>query len=185
MEAPEPPDERALVDRARAGDRIAVGALYDLYVDRIYRFVLVKVGNTSDAEDITAEIFVRMIDAIGRFQWQAGVPFIAWLIRIAGNQVISHYRRTASRGPRTPIDDMEFVDPDAGPERLVVQKVTLEEVYESVKKLPEAQRQVIELRFGAGLSVRETAQALNKNENNVKVLQFKAMERLRKLLGEG
>jgi RNA polymerase sigma-70 factor (ECF subfamily) len=177
--------ERALVDRARAGDRMAMGALYDLYVEKIYRYVLVRVnGNQSDAEDITAEIFVRMIDALPRFQWQ-DVPFLAWLFRIAHNQVISHHRRASARPVKAPIEDMDFADPKHGTDWLVEQKLLLEDVYNAAKKLPEAQRRVIELRFGAQLSVRETAQILGKSENNVKVLQFKAIARLQKLLAQG
>ena len=183
--ATDPAVERALVDRARAGDRVAMGGLYDLYAEKIYRYVLVRVnGNPSDAEDITAEIFVRMIDALPRFQWQ-DVPFLAWLFRIAHNQVVSHHRRANARPAKTPIEEMDFVDPKHGTEWLVEQKLLLEDVYEAAKKLPEAQRRVVELRFGAQLSVRETAQILGKSENNVKVLQFKAIARLQKLLARG
>ena len=181
---PSPPDAaevRTLVDRAKSGDRVAFGALYDLYAERIYRYILVRVRNPEDAEDITGEVFLNVWSALPRFQWQ-DVPFLAWVFRISSNQIISHQRRAAARPSRTPIDNLDFVDPQHGPAWLVEQKVTLEEVGVAIKKLPEAQRRVIELRFAGGLSVRETAQALNKSENNVKVLQFKAIERLRKLL---
>jgi RNA polymerase sigma-70 factor (ECF subfamily) len=178
---PDPAAERALIDRACAGDQFAVGALYDLHVDRIYRFVLFRVGGQhNDAEDITAEVFTRMVEYLPRYRWE-GVPFQAWLFKIAANQVVSHYRRPGNRAS-TPIEDMDFADPHAGPEALVDHRLTLKDVYEATKKLPEAQRRVIELRFGADLSVRETAHALNKSENNVKVLQHKALERLKKLL---
>lgn len=179
---PEPSDERALVDRARTGDLRAIDALYTLYVDRVYRFAVTRVGSAEDAEDITAEIFVRVVEALPRFQWQPDVPFRAWLFRIANNQVISHYRRAGSR-PTRPIADMDFEDTQLGPERLVEQKMSVDDVCEAARKLPEAQRRVFELRFGSDLSVRETAQILNKSENNVKVLQHKALEKLKKLLG--
>ena len=179
----ETPTEREIIDRARAGDRTAMGTVYDLYVERVYRFVLVRLRNPSDAEDLTAEIFLRVFEALPRFQWQ-GVPFVAWLFRIANNQVVSHHRRASARPSKTPIEDLDFVDQTAGPDWLVEQKLTMEEVYDAVKKLPEAQRRVIELRFAAGLSVRETAEALAKSENNVKVLQFKAIARLQKLLAQ-
>lgn len=178
---PDPAEERALIERASAGDRFAIGTLYDLHIDRIYRFILYRVnGNHSDAEDITAEVFIRMVEYLPRYEWK-GVPFQAWLFRIASTQVVSHFRRPGNRAS-TPIDDMEFADPHAGPEALVDHRLTLNDVYEAAKKLPEAQRRVIELRFGSDLSVRETAQVLNKSENNVKVLQHKALERLKKLL---
>lgn len=178
---PDPAEERALIERACAGDRFAIGALYDLHVDRIYRFILFRVnGNHSDAEDITADVFIRMVEYLPRYEWK-GVAFQAWLFRIATNQVVSHYRKPGNRAG-TPIDDMEVADPHAGPDALVDHRLTLKDVYEAAKKLPEAQRRVIELRFGSDLSVRETAQILNKSENNVKVLQHKALERLKKLL---
>jgi RNA polymerase sigma-70 factor (ECF subfamily) len=178
---PDPAEERALIERACAGDRFAIGALYDLHNERIYRFILFRVnGNHSDAEDITAEVFIRMVEYLPRYEWK-GVPFQAWLFRIAATQVVSHYRRPSNRAS-TPIEDMDVADPHAGPDALVDHRLTLKDVYEAAKKLPEAQRRVIELRFGSDLSVRETAQILNKSENNVKVLQHKALERLKKLL---
>ena len=177
---PDSAAERALVERACSGDRVAIEALYDDHVDRIYRFVLAKVGNQTDAEDITGEVFIRMVEALPRYQWR-GVPFQAWLFQIASNQVISHYRRNSSR-PSTPIENMDFADPQAGPEGLVEHRLTLADVQTALKKLPEAQRRVIEHRFLSDMSVRETAQVLGKSENNVKVLQHKALARLQKLL---
>ena len=179
--APDPAVERPLIDRACKGDRLAIESLYALHVDRIYRFVLFKVRNESDAEDITGDIFVKMVEHLPRYQWQ-NVPFQAWLYRIAHNQVITHYRRASIRQSTT-IDEMDFADPQSGPEGMVEHKLVMAEVFEAAKKLPEAQRRVIELRFGADRSVRETAQILNKSENNVKVLQHKALQRLQKLLG--
>jgi RNA polymerase sigma-70 factor (ECF subfamily) len=178
---PNPAAERALVERACTGDVRAVEALYNLHVSRIFRYVTAKVGNATEAEDITAEIFVKMVEALPRYQ-QRDVPFQAWLFRIASNQVVDHYRRTGNRQARS-IEDLDFADPKTGPEDLVEMQRSLADVFDAVKKLPEAQRRVIELRFGADRSVRETAQILNKSENNVKVLQFKAIEKLRKLLG--
>lgn len=175
-------DERTLVDRARTGDRVAMDGLYSLYFDRVYRFVLVRVGNPSDAEDLTAEIFIRVIEALPRFRWQ-DVPFHAWVFRIAYNQVVSHYRRGSTRAVRTSIEELDVIDTTEGPEAAVERQLTVAEVYTVVEKLPEAQRQVIMLRFGAGLSVQETAQSLKKSENNVKVLQHKAVAKLQDLLG--
>ena len=180
---PNPAAERALVERACRGDARAVEDLYSVHVNRIFRYVMAKVGNATEAEDITAEIFVKMVEALPRYQ-QRDVPFQAWLFRIASNQVVDHYRRSGNRQARS-LEDLDFADPKTGPDELVEMKRSLAEVFEAVKKLPEAQRRVIELRFGADRSVRETAQILNKSENNVKVLQFKALEKLRKLLGNG
>lgn len=176
---PEP--ERLLVDRARMGDREAVGALYDQYVVIVYRYVLARVSNPAEAEDITEDVFLRMVEHINRFEWQS-VPFSAWLFRIAKNQVISHHRRGGGRMPAASVDEIEIEDRGPGPERQVEQALDFEEVTTACARLPQAQRQVIALRFGAGLSVRETADTLGKTENNIKVLQHKAIAKLQKLL---
>lgn len=177
----DPPSERDLVDRARTGDQQAAGALYDLYVDRIYRFVLVRSGNATEAEDITAEVFVRVIEALPRFEWK-DVPFSAWVFRIAHNQVVSHYRRTSSRPTQAMGEDFDVVDTQALTEQIVEQKLSMGEVYTAMQGLSELQRKVLLLRFSAGLSVKETAANLRKTENNIKVLQNKAITKLRKLL---
>ena len=179
----EAPTERELVDRARRGDREAVGAIYDLYVQPVYRFVLARVGNASEAEDITHEVFRRMVEHIGRFEWREDVRFAAWLFRIAHNQVISHHRKQGGRLPNTSTDDFDVEDTRPGPDQLVEHSLTMQEVFAACERLPEAQRRVIALRFGSGLSVRETADILGKTENNVKVLQHKAIAKLQKLLG--
>jgi RNA polymerase sigma-70 factor (ECF subfamily) len=183
VEMVEPPDEHALVDRARAGDTSAIEGIYELYVSRIYRYVLAKVGNPSDAEDITAEVFYRVIERISTFEWR-DVPFSAWMFRVASNQVITHHRKHGNRIAGTPIEDFNFEDSQPGPDTLVEFSVTMQEVFAACAKLPEMQRQVIALRFASGLSVRETAAALGKTENNVKVLQHKAISKLQKLLRE-
>jgi RNA polymerase sigma-70 factor, ECF subfamily len=174
--------EREIVDRARAGDREAMGALYDLYLTRIYRFVLGRVGSPSEAEDITEEVFLRVIEHIGRFEWQ-GVEFSAWIFRIATNQIISHHRRRGARPANVSTDAIDVEDSQPGPESLTELALTTREVFDACEKLPPSQRDVIALRFGSGLSVKETAQTLNKTENNVKVLQHKAIAKLQKLLG--
>jgi RNA polymerase sigma-70 factor (ECF subfamily) len=181
VEMADAPTERELVNRARAGDRDALGAIYDLYVSRIYRFVLAKVGSPTDAEDITAEVFYRVIEHIGSFEWR-DVPFSAWIFKIAMTQIVSHHRKHGNRTASASIEDFNLEDSRPGPDMLVEHSVTMQEVFTACAKLPETQRQVIALRFAAGLSVRETADALGKTENNVKVLQHKAISKLQKLL---
>lgn len=180
--APDEREVRALVDRARTGDREALGRLYDLYLTPVYRFVLGHVGNVSEAEDITGEVFLRVVEHIHRFQWQ-DVPFTAWLFRIARNQVISRHRKHGPQRVNGFPENFDVEDGRPGPEWQVEFRLTAEEVSRACARLAKAQREVIALRFGAGLSVRETAEALGKSENSVKVLQHKAIARLQKLLG--
>lgn len=192
-----PAEERSLVDRARRGDQEALGLLYDAYLPRLYRYCLTRVGNETDAEDLAEEIFLKVLSAIDGFQWQparapgessdgpgaAGdrIPFGAWLFRIAHNHVASFHRRVATRGPVSELSDL-IQDHQRGPAELTETKITVEEVFAAVRELPEAQREVILLRFASGLSVAETAETLGKHETNVKVLQHKGVQRLKRLL---
>ena len=172
--------ERDIVERARSGDREALGELYDLYFSRVYHYVVARTGDRAEAEDITEDIFVHMLSGIGRFQWKQA-PFAAWLFRIAHNQLISHHRRNGARRSESPILE-SLVDTTPDPFTQVETKLSSDKVFEASRGLPNAQREVIWLRFGAGLSVGDTARALGKREGNVKVLQHQAIARLRKLL---
>ena len=174
--------ERPLVDAAKTGDEQALSELYLLYFPRVYRYILARTGNQHDAEDLAEEVFMRVLEAIDRFQWREA-PFSAWLFRIAHNAVISQRRKETARGRSGPLIDGLPVD-SAGPEELVESRMVLNEVLEAAQRLPEAQRQVIALRFTAGLSVAETAQAMGKGEGNVKVIQHKAIVKLREMMGQ-
>jgi RNA polymerase sigma-70 factor (ECF subfamily) len=172
--------ERLLVDAARVGDEKAIAELYNKYFPRVYRYMLVRTGNVGDAEDLTEEVFIRVLDALERFEWRE-VPFSAWLFRIAHNAVVSHQRRDGARGRVSPLSPSLPVGTQ-GPEEAVEARLALDEVMEATRNLPDAQRRVIALRFGAGLSVAETARALGKSGGNVKVIQHKAIVKLRELL---
>jgi RNA polymerase sigma-70 factor (ECF subfamily) len=174
--------ERAIVDAARAGDEAALAELYNLYFPRVYRYILARMGNPYDAEDLTEEVFLRVLDAIGRFQWREA-PFSAWLFRIAHNAVISQRRKEGARGRSSPLSDALPVD-SQGPEEMVANRLALKEVMRAAETLPDAQRRVISLRFAAGLTVAETARAMDKGEGNVKVIQHKAIAKLREMLGQ-
>ena len=172
--------ERALVDAARAGDEAALAELYNLYFPRVYRYIIARMGNPYDAEDLTEEVFLRVLDAIERFQWREA-PFSAWLFRIAHNAVISQRRKEGARGRSSPLSDALPMN-SQGPDEMVENRIILNEVMRTAETLPEAQRRVIGLRFAAGLTVAETAQAMGKGEGNVKVIQHKAIAKLREIL---
>jgi len=172
-------DERHIVELAQRGDRSALSAIYEVYQPRVYRYVAARLASIEDAEDVTTEIFLRVIDKLHTFRWR-GIPFGAWLFRIAHNEVVSFIRRQRSRPAPLPIGE-EIVESMGEPDHTeaVERRFQLEEVRLAAQHLSEAQRQVLALRFGAGLTVAETAQALSKTENTVKVLQHKAVARLR------
>ncbi|MDP2948789.1 MAG: sigma-70 family RNA polymerase sigma factor [Chloroflexota bacterium] len=172
--------ERDLVDAARVGDEEAIAELYNSYFPRVYRYMLARTSNVADAEDLTEDVFIRVLDALERFEWRQA-PFSAWLFRIAHNAIVSHQRRDGARGKVGPLlPTLPVRTP--GPEEVVEARLALEEVMRATRNLPEAQRRVIALRFGAGLSVAETARALGKGEGNVKVIQHKAIAKLKELL---
>ena len=174
--------ERPLVDAARTGNEAALSELYTLYFPRVYRYILARTGNTYDAEDLAEEVFMRVLEAIDRFQWREA-PFSAWLFRIAHNAVISQRRKETARGRSSQLSEALAVD-SQGPDELVESRLVLSDIRAAAESLPDAQRQVIALRFAAGLSVAETARSMGKGEGNVKVIQHKAIVKLREMMGQ-
>ncbi len=172
--------EEGTIERAKAGEPQALGAVYDWYLPRVYRYVLSRVGNVTEAEDLTEDVFLRMLGAIGDYK-KTGVPFSAWLFRIARNHLISHYRKNGVRKGQEVLDE-RMADSRQDPAAIVETQMMIGEVAEAVQNLPEAQRDVIALRFAGGLSIAETAQVLGKRQGNVKTLQHKAVLKLQKML---
>ena len=167
-------DERTLVQAAQA-DPARFEQLYDRYVHRVYGFVSRRVGNRAAAEDITSAVFEQALASLPKFEWR-GVPFAAWLIRIAANALTDHWRRTA----REAGDAAEM--PEAGEMDAIEQRAIL---FQLVDRLPDLQRRVIELRFGEEKSIRDIAAALQRTEGAVKQLQLRALENLRKGMRHG
>ncbi len=181
FQAVAPDLERATVDRARSGDQQALADIYDWYMPRVYRYTVARVGNTHEAEDLTEEVFLKVLGAIGDFHWK-DVPFSSWIFRIAHNCIATHYRRSAQRGGPTSEIPEDTVDCRHDLAASVEERITLEEVRQATELLPEAQREVIALRFAVGLSIADTAKALGKREGNIKALQHKAVAKLQRML---
>jgi RNA polymerase sigma-70 factor (ECF subfamily) len=173
--------ERRTIEAAQAGDLEALGSLYDTHINQVYRYALAKLGNVHDAEDVAEEIFIKMLAGLPAYEWRR-VPFAAWLMRIAHNEVVSFARRNGKRAHDGELPE-ELIDKrNADPAETTEKTMALEDLRKAVALLPEAQRDVIILRFASGLSVADTARALGKRENNVKVLQHKGMQRLQVLM---
>ena len=168
-------DEPTLIAAAQA-DPARFEDLYDRYVQRVFGFVSKRVGNRAAAEDITSAVFEQALASLPKFEWR-GVPFAAWLIRIAANAVADHWRRSAREVGEAPAEM-----PDAGEMDATEQRAIL---FQLVDRLPELQRRVIELRFGEEKSIREIATALQRSEGAVKQLQLRALENLRKGMRHG
>lgn len=173
--------QRKIIEAAQSGDLEALGTLYDTHINQVYRYALARLGNVHDAEDVAEEIFLKMLHGLPNYEWRK-VPFAAWLMRIARNEVVSFARRNGRRANDTELPE-ELVDRgNNDPAEQTERIMALEDLRKAVTLLPEAQREVIILRFASGLSVADTAKALGKNENNVKVLQHKGMQRLQVLM---
>jgi RNA polymerase sigma-70 factor (ECF subfamily) len=175
-------EERAWVEQARAGDSAAVGVLYEHYVDRIYRYIVLKIGDPQEAEDLTGQVFVRMIEAISNFQWQ-GVSFQSWLYRIAHNLVVDHLRQRARR-PQVALEPLEGTLLSDGDDPYTWAEAAdfREHLRGALGRLTELQAQVIALKFGGGLSNAEVGRVLGRSEGAVKALQHSALTNMSKWL---
>ncbi len=176
-------NEIELVQQACRGDKEAFTTLYENHFDRIYRYVVIKTGNRTEAEDMTQQVFIRAYEAIGSYKSQ-GVPFSAWLYRIAHNQIVDHIRKE-SRKPTVPLDETLPIPGKSNPEHEVEVKIELEKVVHASKRLTQSQQEVISLRFGGGLSIAEVAQTMKKSEGAIKALQHSAIQAIRKNLMTG
>lgn len=166
--------ERQLVLAARDGDRKAFQELYLAHVDVIHRYIDRRVAR--DAEDLTADVFVRAYRAIGRYEWR-GVPFRAWLIRIAANIVANHHARTKRA---VPLDDYDAADPSH--EDTADRRLEADEILHLVHELPDVQCQTVVLRFVEGLSAAEVAAVIGTTEEAVRAATYRGLKNLRVIL---
>jgi len=172
-------DEESLVRRAKQRDQEAFAQLYEGYFDKIYRYVAIRIGDRMEAEDITQQVFLNAIRAISSFRWR-GIPFSAWLFRIAHNQVVDYLRRKTKR-PAIPLDE-SLVASDYDPQLIAGQKLDIERLHSATGKLTPAQQEVISLRFAGELSIAQVARIMGRSEGAVKALQHSAIVALRKTL---
>lgn len=170
-------DEEALVLSAQRGDRDAFAQLYEANVERIYRYLLARLTEPADAEDITTEVFMQAMKSLPSYK-SRGTPLIAWLFRIAHNQAVNYIKKRARRKETLLMETAAASD---SPEEAVLAKIGLGEVHEAMSALTDLQRQVLSLRFAADLSIAEVARVMNRKEGAVKALQFSALRALRRV----
>jgi len=169
-----------LVTAAQAGDPEAFGRLFDHYHELVYRYIVSRVGRPADAEDLTQLVFVKALEALPRYE-QRGVPFGGWLFRLARNVVIDFVRTRREHADLDVI--VERPDGAQGPDDLAAMRQELDAMACALRTLTDEQRETIELRFFAGLTAKETAVAMGKQEGTVRGLQFRAIAALRRELG--
>ena len=170
MATPEALDERTLVEAAQA-DPARFLDLYERHFQIVWAYVIRRTGNRAEAEDLTSEVFRRALENLRSYEWR-GIPFAAWLLRIAANALAHRWEKAGRESGDPP---PEVAGPDADLERHAM-------LFQLVERLPDVQRRVIELRYVEDRSLLEVAEALGKTEGAVKQLQRRAVEHLRAAL---
>ena len=171
-----------LVERARQGDAVAFSELYATFADRVFRFCLARVGRVADAEDLTQVTFLRVIEGLPRYE-SRGLPFGAWLFKLARNSVIDFVRARHDHADLQPLVDHDHIataddraTPDPGGPAIA------DDLERVLPFLTPEQRDVITYRFFAGLTAREIGQLMGKRETAVRALQFRALGAMRRHL---
>lgn len=169
---------RELIKKAKKGESEAFGLIYDQYLERIYRFIYLKVSSREEAEDLSQQVFMKAWEAMYRFK-DEGLPFSSWLYRIARNLVIDFYR---TKKPNITLEENITIEAVENSEERALENHEGEELIKALKELTEEQKDVIILRFIEGLSYKEIAKITKKNQPALRILQHRALNKLRKIL---
>jgi RNA polymerase sigma-70 factor (ECF subfamily) len=167
-------DERLLIEEAQK-DPARFAQLYENHFERVYAYVVRRVGDRTETEDITSEVFHEALANLGRFEWR-GIPFAAWLYRIAANRISDRWQRSNREQVADDPELIESVQAKSAQFEEVERHATL---FHWVDRLPEEQRRVVVLRFVEQKSIKEVAREIRKTEGAVKQLQFRALSSLR------
>lgn len=174
--------EESLLSRIRTGEKQAISDTYDLYFAPLYQYVRMKTGDGSLAEDIVSEVFISLIESLNR----PSAPrknLRAWLFTVARNQIATHYGKQKQL-PLSDLEDWMPTSPDNNPEILAGDVIELEKVRHALRMLVAEHQEVLLLRFGQRLSIKETADIMGKSASAIKSLQWRALDTLRSILIE-
>jgi RNA polymerase sigma-70 factor, ECF subfamily len=177
-ESPDRDHIRRLVERGQQGDRDALEELYLIHFDRIYSYLHMSVGNRHDAEDLTTQTFVKMLESIGKFRFRAA-PFSAWLFRIAHNLAMDHFRAGRRWQPEEEVPEPPGQE-ELSAEDEAMQSIGRASMLELIDGLSDEQQQVLTLKFVFNFGNAEVATILGKTEGAVKSLQHRALVSLQK-----
>jgi RNA polymerase sigma-70 factor (ECF subfamily) len=170
---------RDLVARGQQGDRDALEELYLIHFDRIYSYLHVSVGNRHDAEDLTTQTFLKMLEKIGSFRWKSA-PFSAWLFRIAHNLAMDHFRARRRWQPEEEVPEPPAHEAEPSAELEAMRTIGRESMLKLIEGLSPEQQQVLTLKFVFNLPNAEVAQILDKSQGAIKSLQHRALVSLQK-----
>ncbi|MBI2855559.1 MAG: sigma-70 family RNA polymerase sigma factor [Chloroflexi bacterium] len=177
-----PSDEEELVQRARKLDSEAWVEIYQRHFPSIYAYLLRRTGDPAVSEDLASSVFLGALERIGSFNYR-GVPLVAWLFRIAHNQLVDHWRRSEHLS-NSPLPEQQS-NPGSSPQEELELSLLRQDLQRALAKVTEEQRQVLLLRFIHGLGIKEIAYTLNKPQGAVKALQHRGLASLRRILSRG
>ena len=187
LQHPDPPSpltletEKKLVAQSQQGDQEAFASLYRNYVQAIYRYCFFRVQDGDHAEDLTADVFLKAVDGLSRYN-ERGLPFGAWLFRIAHDRVVDFYRKTGRR-PIVELTD-DFISDDLSPDVSIEIAESHDRLYEAISHLTDDQQAVIQFRFMENWSLEDTGRMMNKSANAIKALQHRALQSLQRYFSQ-
>jgi RNA polymerase sigma-70 factor, ECF subfamily len=168
-----------MTTEAAKSNREKLAGLYEVYYDRIARYIYSRIGDKTEAEDLASEVFLKALESLKSYK-ERGLPLQAWLFKIAHNLVVDHLRKV-TRYKVLPIETVEIKD-DADPEYTAEVNLEMERVRAAMQNLTDDQREVVRLRFFGGLTSREVSSIMDKSDGSVREMQRAALEKLRHLL---
>ena len=174
------PDE-ALIRRAQEYEESALSELFDMYYPKVYNYGLIQLREVPAAEDLASDVMLRVLESIPRYQ-SRGVPFSAWVFRIARNRLVDIRRRSHRRREVGLVDSIIIAGSGSSPHSMVERALDFGEVCYALGQLTKAQEQVIVLRFLKDLDVATVARTLGRSESAVKSIQFRALTALRRII---
>lgn len=173
-----------LAQRAQEGDLDAVGELYDRHHVRIYRYLRSRITHDQVAQDLTGEVFLRMVTRIGSYR-DMGVPLSAWLYRIARNCLLDYLAREGVERRTELEQDLAGTAGQDNPATIVEARYEAQRIFTALQALEETEREVLILRFLAGFSLQDVAQSVDRSVPAVKAIQYRGLKRLRKMVARG
>lgn len=173
--------EKKLINDAIRGEAAAFGLLYDHYQPQIYRFIYLKVSHREEAEDLTHQVFLKSWENIADYE-SYGFPFSSWLYRIARNQTIDYYRTKKESVGLENIEETKFTEDAEEISKLIDDLQDLKKIKEAIALLSDDQQNIIILRFIEDFSPKETAEILERTEGAIKLIQHRAIKRLKEIL---
>jgi RNA polymerase sigma-70 factor (ECF subfamily) len=176
-------DDDQLLKIAKEGETEAFGELYERHIQAVFRFLYARLNNRLDAEDFAEEVFIRAWNSLSTYD-ERGTPFLAYLLIIARNVLIDHYRRNGRSPQHVSIEDLPLSDLNPDPGEITTTNFKHQELHKAISELREDYQEVLVLRFINELSPTETAQVMKRSAGAVRVLQHRALAAIRKTLGE-